>query len=74
MERRSPAVLTSPTTRKAGRDDKGVHRFAGPEAENIVKAKAETSWKFRGLYVHVQARNRQGFGWRGGVGDGCTKL
>jgi hypothetical protein len=28
-----------------------------------VKAKAETSWKFRGLYVHVRAPNRQGFGW-----------
>src|SRR5580692_6907344 len=28
-----------------------------------VKAKAETSWKFWGLYVHVRARNRQGFGW-----------
>ena len=28
-----------------------------------VKAKADTSWKFRGLYVQVRARNRQGFGW-----------
>ena len=28
-----------------------------------VKAKAETSWKLWGLYVHVRARNRQGFGW-----------
>ena len=36
---------------RQGRDDKRVHRFAGPEAEKYVKAKAENSWKFRGLYV-----------------------
>jgi hypothetical protein len=34
-----------------GRDDKGVYPFAGPEA--YVKAKAETTWRFWGLYVHV---------------------
>src|SRR3954464_3155788 len=28
-------LATSPTEGRQGRDDKGVHRFAGPEAEDI---------------------------------------
>ena len=38
---------------RQGRDDKGVHRFARPEAEDIRQGEAEPSWRFWGLYVHV---------------------
>ena len=38
---------------RQGRDDKGVHWFAGPEAEDIRQGEAEPSWRFWGLYVHV---------------------
>ena len=32
-----------------------------PAASSLATSSA--NWKFRGLYVHVRARNRQGFGW-----------
>ena len=35
MGRKTPAVCEVSDHRGRGRDDKGVHRFAGPEAENI---------------------------------------
>ncbi len=30
---------------RQGRDDKGVRRFAGPEAEDIRQGKAEPTWR-----------------------------
>jgi len=34
-------------------NDKDTHQFAGPEEESIRQAKAEPTWRFWGLYVHV---------------------
>ncbi len=64
MERRSPAVCNV-SDHKEGKDEmtKASIDLQDLRRRIYVKAKAETSWKFRGLYVHVQARNRQGFGW-----------
>jgi hypothetical protein len=64
VERRSPAVCKV-SDYKEGKDEmtKASIDLQDLRRRIYVKAKAETSWKFRGLYVHVRARNRQGFGW-----------
>jgi hypothetical protein len=64
VERRSPAVCKV-SDHKEGKDEmtKASIDLQDLRRRIYVKAKAETSWKFRGLYVHVRAPNRQGFGW-----------
>src|SRR5271165_5119644 len=64
VERRSPAVCKV-SDHKEGKDEmtKASIDLQDLRRRIYVKAKAETSWKFWGLYVHVRARNRQGFGW-----------
>jgi retron-type reverse transcriptase len=54
VERRGPAVRQElqPYGRRGG-DDKVTHRFARPRRRIYVKAKAEPTWRFWGLYVHV---------------------
>ena len=64
MEQRGPAVCNF-SGRQEGKDEmtKASVNLQDLRRRIYVKAKAETSWKFRGLYVHVRAPNRQGFGW-----------
>jgi len=64
VERRSPAVCKV-SDHKEGKDEmtKASIDLQDLRRRIYVKAKAETSWKFWGLYVHVRAPNRQGFGW-----------
>jgi hypothetical protein len=64
VERRSPAVCKV-SDHKEGKDEmtKASIDLQALRRRIYVKAKAETSWKFWGLYVHVRAPNRQGFGW-----------
>ncbi len=54
VERRSPAVEISLTT-KGGKDDmiKASSSLQDLRKRIYVKAKAEKSWRFWGLYVHV---------------------
>ena len=65
VERRNPAVCKV-SDHKEGKDEmtKASIDLQDLRRRIYVKAKADTSWKFRGLYVQVQKlRNRQGFGW-----------
>ena len=64
MERRNPAVCKV-SDHKEGKDEmtKASIDLQDLRRRIYVKAKADTSWKFRRLYVQVRARNRQGFGW-----------
>ena len=58
MERRNPAVCkVSDHKGRQGRDDKGNVCIDLQDLRRriYVKAKADTSWKFRGLYVQVRA-------------------
>ena len=54
MERRSPAVCNV-SDHKEGKDEmtKASSDLQDLRRRIYVKAKAETSWKFWGLYVHV---------------------
>ena len=54
MERRSPAVCNV-SDHKEGKDEmtKASIDLQDLRRRIYVKAKAETSWKFWGLYVHV---------------------
>ena len=52
MERRSPAVCKV-SDHKEGKDEMTKASIDLQDLRRSVKAKAETSWKFWGLYVHV---------------------
>ena len=74
VERRSPAVCNV-SDHKEGKDEmtKASIDLQDLRRRIYVKAKAETSWKFRGVRPCASPEPTASAG-RGGVGDGCIRL